>query len=605
MHDIIQLLPDAVANQIAAGEVVQRPASVVKELLENSIDAGATEIKLLVRKAGTQLIQVIDNGKGMTETDARMAFERHATSKIRKAEDLFSIRSMGFRGEALASIAAVAQVELKTKTESADLGTEIKIEGSKVTHQGYCQCATGSVISVKNLFYNIPARRNFLKGDNVEYKHILDEFERVALAHPDVAFELINTDTTVFHLPAGNLRQRIVGIFSRKYDERLVPVNESTDVVTLKGFVIKPEYTRKTRGEQFFFVNNRFVRNHYLHHAINEAFEELISSDMYPGYFLFLDIPPDRIDVNIHPTKTEIKFDDERAIYAIIRVSVKHALGQYNVTPTLDFEREQAISAPPLRPGQNISAPKIQVNPDFNPFAEDYNKTQHNSFRQNQPKPSAQPWETVFIPREEKNDQLHFQADFTAEDDPADAPALFQLLGTFMVKRARTGLLLIHQQRAHERVLYDRFKRNLDNQSGASQQLLFPQQISLPAGDLALIQEYLDDLRQLGFDIEPFGQSMLVIQGIPLALQESESVQALEDIIEGLKNSKEDFNINKNHKLALLLARHGAIKTGKHMSNEEMLHLADQLFACHTPNHAPDGKPTTVLLSKLELEKYF
>ena len=373
MEDVIKLLPDAVANQIAAGEVVQRPASVVKELLENSIDAGATEIKLVIRDAGKSLIQVIDNGGGMTETDARLAFERHATSKIRKADDLFHITSMGFRGEALASIAAVAQVELKTKLKGADLGTHIKIEGSDVTQQEYCQTAVGTIISVKNLFFNIPARRNFLKSDQVEFKHIVDEFERVALAHPEISFELINKQHTAFNLPTGNLRQRISGILGKKYNERLVPVNEQTDVVKVSGFVIKPEHARKTRGEQFFFVNNRFIKNHYLHHAITEAFEELIPGGHHPGYFLFMDIDPARIDVNIHPTKTEIKFDDERAIYAIIRVSVKHALGQFNVAPSLDFDREQAFETPPLKPGEPVQPPVIKVNPDFNPFADTAN----------------------------------------------------------------------------------------------------------------------------------------------------------------------------------------------------------------------------------------
>lgn len=608
MNDIIQLLPDAVANQIAAGEVVQRPASVVKELLENSIDAGATEIKLIVKDAGKQSLQVIDNGKGMTETDARMAFERHATSKIRKAEDLFEIKSMGFRGEALASIAAVAQVELKTRQEDADLGSEIRIEGSKVVHQGYCQSAAGTIITVKNLFYNIPARRNFLKGTTIEYKHILDEFERVALANPAVSFELYNETSPVFQLTGGNLRQRIVGIFGRKYDERLVPVNESTDVVSLKGFVIKPEFSRKTRGEQFFFVNNRFVRNHYLHHAINEAFEGLLSADMYPGYFLFLDIPPDRIDVNIHPTKTEIKFDDERAIYAIVRVSAKHALGQYNVAPSLDFDREQAITAPPMKLGQPIAAPTIEVNPNFNPFLPETKipKPVYGGTSAYVKPNRNQPWESFFeVPEIVKQQKLEIPSDFSMDEEADDSSPLFQLMNTYLVKRSKTGLLLIHQQRAHERVLYERFRKSLDNNSAASQQLLFPQQINLPGGDMVLLTEYLDDLRQLGFDIEPFGQNMLVIQGIPLALQESESVQAIEKILEGIKHNNEEYKLNKNHHLAKMLAKHGAITTGKVLSPQEMLHLADQLFACQVAHYSPDGTPAVVVLSKNELEKFF
>lgn len=605
MSDIIKLLPDAVANQIAAGEVVQRPASLVKELLENSIDAGATYIKLLVRDAGRTLVQVIDNGKGMTETDARLAFERHATSKIRKAEDLFQITSMGFRGEALASIAAVAQVELKTKTELADLATEIKIEGSQVISQNYCQAAVGTVITVKNLFYNIPARRNFLKGENVEFKHIVDEFERIALAHPEVGFEFYNGNNVVFMLPATNLRQRISGIFSKKYNERLVPVAEGTDVVTLNGFVLKPEFARKTRGEQFFFVNHRFVKNHYLHHAIAEAFEGLLPSDAHPGYFLFLEIDPARIDVNIHPTKTEIKFDDERAIYAIIRVSVKHALGQFNVAPSLDFERETAFAVPPLQPGQQVLPPNITVNPHFNPFDDGASKPTMPRFGGHNEAPKNQPWQTFFEKNTREPQQIQIASGFADEDLQLQEGVVFQIFNTYIARRSKTNLILIHQNRAHQRVLYDRFLASLQNHSGASQQLLFPHQLPISAGDLSLLQPVFEDLRQLGFDVEPLGQNMLVVQGIPLAVAESESIQALEEIIEGLKNSKENFGLNKNNHLALVLAKHGATKAGKVLATEEMLHLADQLFACQMPQIAPDGKAVVIHLNKEEIDKFF
>jgi DNA mismatch repair protein MutL len=609
MNNTIQLLPDAVANQIAAGEVVQRPASVVKELLENSIDAGATSIKLVVRDAGKSLIQVIDDGKGMSETDARLAFERHATSKIRKAEDLFRIITMGFRGEALASIAAVAQVECKTKQDENDLGTELKIEGSKVISQNYCQCATGTVISVKNLFFNIPARRNFLKSDKIEFKHIIDEFERIALANPQVELSLTHNQNTVFQLPVSNLRQRITGIFGKKFNERLVPVEESTDIVKLTGFTIKPEYARKTRGEQFFFVNNRFIRNHYLHHAIGDAFEALIAPDLHPGYFLFMEIDPARIDVNIHPTKTEIKFDDEKSIYAIIRVSVKHALGQFNVAPAIDFERETAITIEPLKPGEQVRRPGIIVNPDFNPFTEEEKGLSRNKFGSLSPKtqhkaPINKDWEKLFVPQDDSADQLTLSKNWDAQADDSDA-GMMQLFGNYIAKRTQNNLLLIHQQRAHERILYERFIQIIANQSGASQQLLFPQQLALPAGDIALLQEYMEDLAQLGFDIEVFGQSNLVIQGIPFSLQESESLKALEDIVEAIKNNSKDFKLNKAHQIALVLARNGATKSGKALGHEEMLHLADQLFACEQPQYTPTGKAILVTLSKEFIDKEF
>jgi DNA mismatch repair protein MutL len=608
MKDTIQLLPDAVANQIAAGEVVQRPASVVKELLENSIDAGAKQITLVIREAGKALIQVIDDGKGMSETDARLAFERHATSKIRKAEDLFKIMTMGFRGEALASIAAVAQVECKTKQEENDLGTELKIEGSGVISQNYCQCARGTVISVKNLFFNIPARRNFLKSDKIEFKHIIDEFERIALANAHVQLSLTHNHNTVFQLPAGNLRQRITGIFGKKFNERLVPVQETTDIVKLTGFVVKPEHARKTRGEQFFFVNNRYIRNHYLHYAICDAFESLIAPDLHPGYFLFMEIDPARIDVNIHPTKTEIKFDDEKSIYAIIRVSVKHALGQFNISPAIDFERENAVRTEPLKPGQRVSQPGITVNPDFNPFAEEermQSDNSHSSSRASRPTPTPdQDWEKLFVPEPGGDEQLQFSTKWDENQDPADR-GIFQLFGIYIAKRTKNNLLLIHQQRAHERILYEGFIQQIANQSGASQQLLFPQQLSLPAGDITLLRTYLEDLAQLGFDVELFGQSSLVVQGIPLALQESESLKALEEIVEAIKNNSKHFKLNKAHQIALVLARNGATKSGKALGHEEMLHLADRLFACEQPQYSPTGKAILVALSKDFIDKEF
>jgi DNA mismatch repair protein MutL len=608
MRDIIQLLPDAVANQIAAGEVVQRPASLIKELLENSIDAGATAIKLIVRDAGKTFVQIIDNGKGMTETDARLSFERHATSKIRKAEDLFSITTMGFRGEALASIAAVAQVECKTKTAEDELGTELRIEGSKVIRQEYCQTAVGTIISVKNLFYNIPARRNFLKNDNIEFKHIIDEFERVALANPAVEMSLTHNQNPVFQLQSENLRKRIGSIFGKKYNERLVPVHEQTDIVKLSGFVLKPEFARKTRGEQFFFVNNRFIRNNYLNYAIADAFEGLIAPDYHAGYVLFMEIDPARIDVNIHPTKTEIKFDDEKSIYAIIRVSVKHALGQFNIVPTIDFERENAISVEPRRPDQPIRFPHINVNPNFNPFEASAQKAAGKP--QNFGGASAyktsgnQDWQALFVPQPTTEAQLNMHPEEDAAEQPNSA-SIYQISGGYLAQPTAAGLLLIHQNRAHQRILYERFLQQLDNHSGASQQLLFPTQLNLPAGDMALLQPYFTDLRQIGFDIEMLGQTNLVLQGIPLALQETEGLKALEEIIERIKNNNTDFALNKNHELALVLARNGAIKAGKTLGQLEMLHLAEQLFACQMPHYCPTGKAVLATLGSEQLDKLF
>lgn len=609
MRDIIQLLPDAVANQIAAGEVVQRPASVVKELLENSVDAGATEIQLIVNNAGKTQIQVIDNGAGMTETDARMAFERHATSKIRKAEDLFKITSMGFRGEALASIAAVAQVHCKTKRDGDELGSELKIEGSKVTAQSYCQTPTGTIISVKNLFFNIPARRNFLKSDQVEFKHLIDEFERVAMANSRVAFSLLHNQNSVFNLPSGNLRQRIAGILGKKYNERLVPVQEQTSIVNLTGFVLKPEFARKTRGEQFFFVNNRYIRNNYLHYAINDAFQGLLSPDQHPGYVLFMEIDPAHIDVNIHPTKTEIKFDDEKSIFAIIRSSVKHALGQYNVVPTLDFERENAISVPPLKRGETVKMPGITVDPNFNPFASSTTPTAKGGGGLGYQKPaqSAQNtnWEALF---KSETENVGAQLDLSQmhhDKHTAESGTLLQLQGGYMVRGTANGLMLLHKNRAHQRVLYEQFQRQFENQTGVSQQLLFPQQLNLPSGDLALLADFADDLRQMGFDIEFFGQQQLVVQGIPLALKESESLQALEEIIEDIKHDSRQFSLNKWHQMALIMARYGAIKPSRTLSAPEMEQLLADLFSCKMPQYCPAGKPTMVTLGANELENFF
>ena len=491
MPDIIQLLPDSVANQIAAGEVVQRPASAVKELIENAIDAGADKIQLILKDAGKSLIQVIDNGCGMSLTDARMCFERHATSKIKKAEDLFAIRTMGFRGEAMASIAAIAQVELKTRRHGDELGTCLFIEGSEVLRQEACSANTGTSICVKNLFYNTPARRNFLKSNPVEMRHIIDEFYRVALANPQIFISLHHDGQEVYHLPGSNLKQRIVHLFGSSYNERLVPVTEDTSVIKLHGFVGKPEYARRTRGEQFFFVNNRFIKDAYLNHAVLMAFKELLPEDTYPLYVLYIDIDPSKIDINVHPTKTEIKYQDEQTIYAIIRSSVKRSLGRYNITPSLDFDQENSIGhLVTPKPPEEIVAPSITFNPDFNPFNTG-NKTEREiPFLRNagdQPRSSPIPrnWDTLYEISKKDNPvqhDLHAEKTVEADDQEVSKPSerqLFQIQNRFILSQIKSGFMLISQQAAHERILYERFLQQLQNHSGVSQQSLFPQSVTL------------------------------------------------------------------------------------------------------------------------------
>jgi len=615
MPDIIQLLPDAVANQIAAGEVVQRPASAVKELIENAIDAGADKIQLIFKDAGKSLIQVIDNGCGMSVTDARMSFERHATSKIRKAEDLFAIRTMGFRGEAMASIAAIAQVELKTRRHEDELGTCIIIEGSEVLSQEACSANTGTSISVKNLFYNTPARRNFLKSNPVEMRHILDEFQRVALANPPVFFTLHHDGQEVYHLPASTLKQRIIHLFGNNYNERLVPVEEDTMVIKLHGFVGKPEYARRTRGEQFFFVNNRFIRDAYLNHAVLMAFKELLAEDTYPLYVLFIEIDPSKIDINVHPTKTEIKYQDEQTIYAIIRSAVKRSLGRYNITPSLDFDQENSIEhLVTLKPLEEIVAPTITFNPDFNPFntdkTSDYNipSRSNNGYRNS---PIPQNWDTLYeISKKEitVQQQMHDEKSIEVDDQEINKPSerqLFQIQNRFILSQIKSGFMLINQQAAHERILYERFLQQLQNHSGVSQQSLFPQSVTLNSSDFELLKELLSDIRALGFDIREFGKNTVVVEGIPADLNNVGEHELLEQLLEGFKNNQAILKLDKRDSLARSLARNAATKAGVKMSLEEMNILIDQLFACQMPNLALNGKLviTTFTLNEL-LERF-
>lgn len=616
MPDIIQLLPDSVANQIAAGEVVQRPASAVKELVENAIDAGADKIQLILKDAGKSLIQVIDNGCGMSVTDARMAFERHATSKIRRADDLFAIRTMGFRGEAMASIAAIAQVELKTRRHEDELGTCIFIEGSEVLKQEACSADTGTSTCVKNLFYNTPARRNFLKSNPVEMRHILDEFQRVALANPQIFFTLHHDGQEVYHLPATSLKQRIVHLFGSNYNQRLVPVEEDTTIIKLHGFVGKPEFARKTRGEQFFFVNNRFIKDAYLNHAVLTAFEELLPDESYPLYVLFIDIDPSKIDINVHPTKTEIKYQDEKAIYAIIRSAVKRSLGKYNITPTLDFDQENSIEhliTP--KPFEEIVAPTIAFNPNFNPFASEKKSSDReipflrDSSHKKDPIPSN--WDTLYeISKREQviQHRMHEENNIEVEEQEVSKSSerqLFQVHNRYILSQIKSGFMLISQQAAHERVLYERFLQQLENHSGVSQQSLFPQSVTLNSADFELLRELLPDVRALGFDIREFGKNTVVVDGIPADLNNIGEHELLEQLLEGFKNNLSILKLDRRDNLARSLARNAAIKTGTKMSLEEMNLLIDQLFACQMPNLALNGKPVITTFTLNELMERF
>lgn len=612
MSDIIHLLSDSVANQIAAGEVVQRPASAVKELIENAIDSGADKIQLLVKDAGKSLIQVIDNGCGMSVTDARMCFERHATSKISKAEDLFAIRTMGFRGEAMASIAAIAQVELKTKRHEDELGTCIQIEASEVIGQELTSAMSGTSISIKNLFYNIPARRNFLKSNSVEMRHIIDEFQRVALANPEVFFTLHHDGNEVLHLPKGSLKQRIIHLFGNAYNQKLVPVEEETTIIELKGYIGKPEFAKKTRGEQFFFVNNRFIKDPYLNHAVLTAYKEVLPADSYPLYVLLIDIDPAKIDINVHPTKTEIKYQDEKAIYAIIRSAVKRSLGKYNISPTLDFNQETGFShmiTPKAH--EDIVPPQISFNPDFNPFATKNHEREIPYLRNEgyERKAIDKNWGSLYeISKTSlQQEKLHLPEDNPVNmDDPSiqkfGQRQVFQLHSRLIISQIRSGFMMIDQQAAHERILYERFLAQLENRQGASQQSLFPQTVTLNGSDFELVRDLLPDIQALGFQIREFGKNTLVVEGIPadLGINISE-VEMLEHLIEGFKNNQSVLKINKRDNLARTLARNTAIKSGVSLSSEEMNLMVDELFACEMPNVALNGKPVIITFTLEEL----
>lgn len=596
--DIIKLLPDSVANQIAAGEVIQRPASVVKELMENALDAGATQIDLYVKDAGRMMITVIDNGCGMSETDARLCFERHATSKIKKAEDLFSIRTMGFRGEALASIAAVAQVELMTRREEDELGVKILIEGSVVKEQQPKPMSAGTNFTIKNLFFNIPARRNFLKSNEVEMRHITDEFFRVAMMNPEVGFSLTSNDKEIYHLPKGNLKQRIVGLCGKDYDKKLLPVQQETETATINGFIVKPEFLRKTRGEQYFFVNKRFIKHSYLHHAVENAYQELIPKDCYPGYFINIDINPSEIDINIHPTKTEVNFQDVKLVYAILHSAVRKSIGQNNLAPLLDFDVTPELGidfGEASRMDRPVIEPQINFDPTFNPF-KPQNQTRHSSGN----------WKIMY---ENDNETVASKMNKISDFDDVTSATIvdnknlyLQLQQSYIITTVKSGLLIVDQHLAHKRVLYEKYLKEIENNTEASQQELFPQHISLNHNDASLLKEILPDLEKIGFRIQPMNNQTFVINGTAADSKSNDAVALLEKILDMYKTNLVDLKLDKKLNLARTLASQLAIKSGQVLNPTEMQDLIDRLFACAVSEVSPDGKKIYTILNVNELK---
>ncbi|CAA6828395.1 MAG: DNA mismatch repair protein MutL [uncultured Aureispira sp.] len=654
MADLIQLLPDHIANQIAAGEVVQRPASVVKELLENSIDAGAKNIRLIIKNAGKTLIQVVDDGIGMSETDARMCFERHATSKIRKTEDLFSIRTKGFRGEAMASIAAVAQVEMRTKQQQEELGIQLKIAGSRVLSQEPCQTASGTSILVKNLFYNVPARRNFLKSDTVEMRHIIDEFQHVALAHSDIFFSLHHNAAKLYHLPISNLRQRIVGILGNKVNKNLIPIEEDTDIITIKGYIGKPDSAKKTRGDQFFFVNNRFIKSGYLNHAVLSAYEDLLPKKVYPLYVIFFEIDPAKIDVNVHPTKQEIKFEDERLVYNYLRVTARHALAQNSITPSLDFEVESGISQHLDNANLDMTAlnnnfPKERETEEGQTFSSKMSAAkqpfsgQHKRQHSETEFSNLQNWEKLYenienqameqgqkLEQEEQtlfsssigedepledndnSEEMTFSSKASAGANPsskrtidsATTKHLYQLHSRYIVSPIKSGFLLIDQHTAHKRVMYERYLYQFENKRATTQKLLFPQTVELSVPDATLLKDLLPQLNELGLDIKEFGANSFVVHGLPSELSQQNEQTIITKLVEQFKQNV-DLKIDLYDNIARSLAYQAAIKPGKNLDAVEMQQLINELFACQVPYVGPSGHKTFISMDLVELSKRF
>ena len=616
MSDFIRLLPDNVANQIAAGEVVQRPASVVKELLENAVDAEATDIQLIVKDAGRTLIQVIDNGNGMSPKDVRMAFERHATSKIQSADDLFNLHTNGFRGEALASIAAIAHVVLKSKTKEDELGTEIKINGGEFLTQQETATAIGSNFVVKNLFYNIPARRNFLKSNAIETRHIIDAFQRVAFTYPEIAFSLIHNDNEIFSLPAGtssqwstNTRQRVVNIMGKNTNEKLVPISEETDILKINGFISKPSFAKKKKGEQFFFVNNRFIKSHYLHHAVMNAYEGLLNHGYHPSYFLYLDVPPESVDINIHPTKTEIKFDNERDLYAIIRSTIKHSLGQYNVAPSLDFERDASLDTPySYKNKAFVSTPAIEIDQDFNPFkTEGYSKTNP------QRAPKSSQWEALYLsdhPEKELIENITVELDNVSQElfdetQEDTAHKTFQVQLKYIASSIKSGMVLIDQHAAHQRILYEEYLAKVTMEGLGHQQLLFPLKVNISKNDIAIVKQIEQDLQSAGFHISEVQDEAVILDAIPTTISEKEVIGILESLIDNFKNEVPESSFSQIDLITKSLAKSLAIKPGTPLNNKEQERILNKLFSCKEPNYSPFGRKTYITMSLDDLEEKF
>lgn len=604
MSDIIHLLPDSIANQIAAGEVIQRPASVVKELVENSIDANATHIQIIIKDAGRTIIQVIDNGKGMSGTDARMAFERHATSKIQKADDLFALTTMGFRGEALPSISAISQLEIKTRTSESELGTEIIISGSKVESQEPVSTAEGTCITVKNLFFNVPARRKFLKSNETERRNIIVEVERIALAHPDIEFTMYDNNLTLLQLPPAGLRQRITQLMGKNIDQYLLEIDIDTTLVKIFGYVTKPEYAKKRRANQFFFVNGRYMRHPYFNKAISVAFENLIQTNENPEYFIYFQVDPNSIDVNIHPTKTEIKFENEQAIWQILMVSIKESLGKFNAVPSIDFDTQDALSIPVFDKDNHSQSPHVDINPNYNPFKQD-------TYR----RPPKMDWQALYNDFEKDLDEeiggqqptelLNFTDNKEGLSElGADAfPDYYQYKQKYIFTSVKSGLMIIDQHRAHVRILFDRYLENIVQKRGFSQRVLFPEMIELTASEAAILPAIKEDLESLGFELSNLGSQTFAIQGVPSELENPDAVKLIKSMLENITETGLDVKSEIQEKLALSFAKSVAIKYGKQLTVEEITDIVNKLFACATPNYSPDGKKILTVINDDEMAK--
>ncbi len=615
MPDIIQLLPDSVANQIAAGEVVQRPASVLKELVENSIDAGSTKIQVVVKDAGKTLLQVIDNGCGMSETDARMCFERHATSKIRKANDLFDIRTMGFRGEAMAAISAIATVELKTKKHDAELGTYLHISGSNFEEQKPVNCQNGTNISVKNLFFNVPARRKFLKSNSTELKHLMEEFQHVALGFPEIDMQLIHNDVEIYNLPASKIYNRIINVLGRSASQNLVPIQSETSIAKIKGYVGKPEHARKSPGEQFFFVNNRYMKHPYFYKAVLSAYENVIPQGMLPSFFIYFDVNPNSIDINIHPTKTEIKFENERELWAIVQATIKEGLGKHSLVPSIDFNQEQAFDIPNLRKGEPVEPPQIKINPNYNPFDSQSHSKTPNLNQSGGNAPTQKPpldWQALYNgfdaePKEQfhtKNQipQSPVQQTFTS-NQPGEPRRYFQLKGRYILTAVKSGLMVIDQKRAHERILFDEYIYKMGTQAGLGQKLLYPQKVELDTMDAELFRSVISEVNRLGFEVEDFSANTFVVNSIPAEFPDSDVGEWVNQIIDNLKENQKDFKEALRENMVRSLAKFLSIPYGKILSQEEMAHINDKLFVSPMPNLTPDGKNIVTIIGMDEIEK--